>query len=166
MPNYKSFDDYFDYSLNQIFGEPVIEAPVESKPTIQNMPQTAFEKALESSGVGIEQAAQFLESLGSINIGGVDFTLRDLMPVDEGMSQTLKTAGSGMPLTTGSGLQTTLKPEVGKAGIELSLLGPVGSAIGKVASKAGKKAMQNKAKLAIGAGTVSASEATKQKATE
>jgi hypothetical protein len=71
-----------------------------------------------------------------------------------------------MPLTVGSGLQTSLKPEFGKAGAELSLLGPAGKLIEKGVTKVAKTAMKNKAKLATGTATISASEASKQKAKE
>jgi len=168
-------------TLEQLYGEeydahlyadilpdetPVERVLAENKPTIENMPQNAYQKGLELAGIDIEQAAKFLESLGSVNIGGIDFTLRDLMPVDKGTSEALKTAGSGMPLTVGSGLQTTLKPEFGKAGVELSLLGPAGKLIEKGVTKVAKTAMKNKAKLATGTATISASEASKQKAKE
>ena len=160
-----------EYNSNLYAGVLPEETPVQrvlsdNKPTVQNMPQSAYEKGLELAGIGVEQAATFLESLGSINIGGVDFTLRDLMPVDTGTSEALKTAGSGMPLTVGSGLQTRLKPEFGKAGAELSLLGPAGKLLEKGVTKVAKTAMKNKAKLATGTATISASEASKQKAEE
>lgn len=160
-----------EYDYNLYAGVLPEETPVQrvlsdNKPTVQNMPQSAYEKGLELAGIGVEQAATFLESLGSINIGGVDFTLRDLMPVDTGTSEALKTAGSGMPVTVGSGLQTRLKPEFGKAGAELSLLGPAGKLIEKGVTKVAKTAMKNKAKIATGTATMSASEATKQKAEE
>lgn len=168
-------------TLEQLYGEeydahlyadilpdqtPVEKVLADNKPTIQAMPQSAYEKGLELAGIGVEQAAKFLESLGSVNIGGIDFTLRDLMPVDTGTSEALKTAGSGMPVTVGSGLQTRLKPEFGKAGAELSLLGPAGKLIEKGVTKVAKTAMKNKAKLATGTATISASEASKQKAKE
>jgi hypothetical protein len=160
-----------EYNSNLYAGVLPEETPVQrvlsdNKPTVQNMPQSAYEKGLELAGIGVEQAATFLESLGSINIGGVDFTLRDLMPVDTGTSEALKTAGSGMPLTVGSGLQTRLKPEFGKAGAELSLLGPAGKLVEKGVTKVAKTAIKNKAKLATGTATISASEASKQKAEE
>lgn len=160
-----------EYNSNLYAGVLPEETPVQrvlsdNKPTVQNMPQSAYEKGLELAGIGVEQAATFLESLGSINIGGVDFTLRDLMPVDTGTSEALKTAGSGMPVTVGSGLQTRLKPEFGKAGAELSLLGPAGKLVEKGVTKVAKTAMKNKAKLATGTATISASEASKQKAEE
>lgn len=160
-----------EYDYNLYAGVLPEETPVQrvlsdNKPTVQNMPQSAYEKGLELAGIGVEQAATFLESLGSINIGGVDFTLRDLMPVDTGTSEALKTAGSGMPVTVGSGLQTRLKPEFGKAGAELSLLGPAGKLVEKGVTKVAKTAMKNKAKIATGTATMSASEATKQKAEE
>lgn len=163
------YGEEYDYNLYAgILPEetPVQRVLSDNKPTVQNMPQSAYEKGLELAGIGVEQAATFLESLGSINIGGVDFTLRDLMPVDTGTSQALKTAGSGMPVTVGSGLQTRLKPEFGKAGAELSLLGPAGKLIEKGVTKVAKTAMKNKAKIATGTATMSASEATKQKAEE
>ena len=129
----------------------------ENQPTIQSIPQNAYQKGLELAGINLEQAAQFLESLGSINIGGVDLSLRDLLPVDKGTSEALKTAASGMPLTVGGGLQTRLKPEFGKAGVELSLIGPAGKLIEKGIGAMAKSAMKNKAKIATGAGATATS---------
>lgn len=149
---------YFEEYDAHLYADILPDEPqVENQPTIQNIPQNAYQKGLELAGINIEQAAQFLESLGSVNIGGIDFTLRDLMPVDKGTSESLKTFGSGMPLTVGGGLQTRLKPELGKAAVELSLLGPAGKIIGSGISKVGKTAMKNKAKLAT-IGTAAASQ--------
>jgi hypothetical protein len=48
----------------------------------------------------------------------------------------------------------------------LSLLGPAGKLIEKGVTKVAKTAMKNKAKIATGTATMSASEASKQKAEE
>jgi hypothetical protein len=70
-------------TLEQLYGEeydahlyagilpdetPVERVLAENKPTVQNMPQSAYERGLELAGIGVEQAATFLESLGSVNI--------------------------------------------------------------------------------------------------
>lgn len=143
---------------------PVEKAFAQNQPTVQAMPQSNIEKVLEASGIKLEQAAQFLEGLGSVNIGGIDFTLRDLLPVDRGTSEALKTAGSGMPLTVGSGLQTRVKPEFAKAAGEIGLATVAAKPIEKGISAMTKSAMKNKGKVITGATVATGTTATKEKA--
>lgn len=144
---------YADVVPNQSTVEKVF---AENQPKVQNIPQNAYQKGLDLAGINLEQAATFLESLGSINIGGVDLSLRDLLPVDKGVSGALKTLGSGMDVTTGTGSATTLKPEFKQAAGELALLGTAGKVIEKGVNAMGKAAMKNKAKVAVGTATISA----------
>ena len=151
-----------DFKLNAYLPEETPEETAKELLTpkqevLKSVPQNLIERGLENAGIGLEQAAQFLESLGSVNIGGIDFTLRDLLPVDKGTSAALKTAGSGMPLTVGGGLQTRVKPEFGQAATELSLVGPVGASIAKTV---GKVAVKNKAKIATGAAITTATQSS------
>lgn len=143
---------------------PVEKAFAQNQPTIQAMPQSNIEKVLEASGIKLEQAAQFLEGLGSVNVGGIDFTLRDLLPVDKGASEALKTAGSGMPLTVGSGLQTRVKPEFAKAAGEIGLATVAAKPIEKGINAMAKSAMKNKGKVITGATVATGTTATKEKA--
>lgn len=145
--------------------EPSLEKVAqENQPTIQNIPQSAFERGLELAGIGLEEAATFLESLGSIEIAGVPISLRSLLPVDVETSKALKTAGSGMPLTVGGGLQTRLKPEFGGAATEVALATTLAKPIEKGVKSIGKAAMKNKAKIATGVSAMTAASTDKQKA--
>jgi len=159
-------DEYDAHLYADVMPEPSVVEKVfaENKPTIQNIPQNAYQKGLDIAGINLEQAATFLESLGSINIGGVDLSLRDLLPVDKGVSGALRTLGSGMSMTTGTGSATTLKPEFRGAAGELALLGTAGKVIEKGVTAMGKAALRNKAKVAVGTATISAPEASKEKA--
>ena len=161
------YGDEYDAHLyaDIVPGQSVVEKVfAENQPTIQNIPQNAYQKGLDLAGINLEQAATFLESLGSVNIGGVDLSLRDLLPVDKGVSGALRTLGSGMDVTTGVGSATTLKPEFKQAAGELALLGTAGKVIEKGVKAIGKSAMKNKAKVAVGTATISAPEASKEKA--
>ena len=144
---------------------PVEKAFAQNQPTIQEIPQSSIEKVLEQSGIKLDQAAQFLEGLGSVNIGGIDFTLRDLLPVDRGTSEALKTAGSGMPLTTGSGVvNTKFKPEFTEAAKEIALTTVAAKPISKGINAIVKSAMKNKGKVITGATVATGTTATKEKA--
>jgi len=145
------------------FQSPVEKVFKENQPSVQAVPQNIVQKGLEEAGIGLEQAAKFLEDLGSINIGGIDFTLRDLLPVDKGTSEALKTAGSGMPLTTGSGLQTKVKPEFAKAATEIGLATTLAKPIEKGVSALAKKAIKNKSKVAAGVSAMTAASTEKAK---
>jgi hypothetical protein len=149
---------FVNFKLNAYMPEETAKDLLAPKQEVlKSVPQNLLEQGLESAGINLEQAAQFLENLGSVNVGGIDFTLRDLLPVDKGTTAALKTAGSGMPLTVGGGLQTRLKPEFGQAATELSLVGPVGTSIAKTV---GKIAVKNKAKIATGAAITTATQSS------
>lgn len=146
---------------------PVEKIFKENQPTLKPVPQSAYEKGLELAGIKLEDAAKFLEGLGSVNIGGIDFTLRDLLPIDEGVSSALKTAGSGMSLTSGKGMTTNLEPGFNKdllnAGAEIALATVAAKPIEKSLKAIGKAIVKNKAKVATGAAALSASEASRVK---
>lgn len=142
---------------------PVEKVFAENKQTVQPVPQNAYQKGLELAGIDLDKAAKFLEGLGSVDIGGVKLTLRDLLPIDKGTSAALKTAGSGMPLTTGSGLQTQVKPEFGQAATEAGMATTLAKPIESGVTKLAKSAMKNKSKVAAGAAAMSASQPTRIK---
>lgn len=142
---------------------PVEKVFAENKPTIQAVPQNLLQQTLENAGIGLENAAKFLEGLGSVNIGGVELTLRDLLPIDEQTSKALKTAGSGMPLTTGKGWTTEMKPEFTGAAGEIAAATVGGKAVQKGVSKLAKSVMKNKAKVTTGAAATTATQATRVK---
>lgn len=149
---------------------PVEKVFKENQPTLKPVPQSAYEKGLELAGIDLEKAAKFLEGLGSVNVGGIDFTLRDLLPVDEGVSSALKTAGSGMSLTSGKGMTTNLEPgfskDLLKAGSEIALATVAAKPIEKSLKAIGKAIVKNKGKAATGAATLTGASATKEKAKE
>jgi hypothetical protein len=151
-----------DYNPDQTAQEMLAPKQEVLKP----VPQTTYEQGLESAGIKIEQFAKFLESVGSVNIGGMEFTLRDLLPVDRGTSATLKDLGSGMDLTHGQGMTTSLAPEFQKnalsAAVELSLAGKAGELISKPIGKIAKKAKENKAAVAGGVAAITATQSQKQ----
>jgi hypothetical protein len=133
---------------------------------LKPVPQTTYEQGLESAGIKIEQFAKFLESVGSVNIGGIDFTLRDLLPVDRSTSATLKDLGSGMPLMAGKGTTTSLAPQFQKdalgAALELTLAGKGGQLISKPIGKLGKKIQENKSGVAGGVAAITGTQSQKQ----
>lgn len=162
----EEYGNYTAIDVDEIMDaqSPVEKVFKENQPTIQNLPQSALERGLELAGIGLEDAAKFLEGLGSIDIAGVPVSLRTLLPVDVGTSEALKTAGSGMPLTTGSGLQTKVKPEFAKAATEIGLATTLAKPIEKGVSALAKKAMKNKSKVAAGVSAMTVASDTKEKA--
>lgn len=155
------YGDEYDAHLyaDVVPGQSVVEKVfAENQPTIKNVPQSAYQKGLELAGINLDQAAQFLEGLGSVNIGGIDFTLRDLLPIDKGVSEALKSAGSGMDITTGKGMTKNLRPEFDQAAVELSLLGPAAKVLEKSIGAISKAALKHKGKIAVGTGATVTSE--------
>lgn len=163
-------EEYGNYSIADLDEMIATQSPVEkaftaNQPSIQNIPQNAIQRGLELAGIGLEDAAKFLEGLGSVEIAGVPVSLRTLLPLDTGTSEALKTAGSGMPLTTGSGiLNRKFKPEFTEAGKEIALATVAAKPIEKGIKAIGKATMKNKAKVAAGVTALTASSANKEKA--
>lgn len=122
--------------------------------SIKPIETTVIEDALSYAGIKLEDMGKFLENIGSVNVGGIDFTLKDLMPIGDGVISALKLAGSGMPMTTGKGMTTALKPELNMAaaeiGVATALANPVAAGLKSVA----KSIVKNKAKVATGAAAV------------
>jgi hypothetical protein len=94
-----------------------------------------LENALSTAGIGLEQAGKFLESLGSIDVGGVELSLRDLMPLVgysedgqvQGTPRLLQKMGRGESVTSGtgmtSGIKESAKADVAAAAFDISTLG-------------------------------------------
>lgn len=123
--------------------------------------QTGLQRIMEKTGMTLEQVGEAIEDLGSVNIGGFEVSLRDLLPfvggsVEEtdpvtgevterttGTPAALQQMGQGVSATTGTGFARQLRPDVKEAVFDVLELGgaaKVGSAVGK---KAGKKAAES-----------------------
>jgi hypothetical protein len=116
--------------------------------------QTGLQKVMEQTGLTLEQIGMGLESLGSVNIGGFEISLRDILPfvgssekkidpltgeetvVQTGTPAALQQLGQGVSATTGTGFATQLRPDM-KAGA-IDIVDLVG--IGKAATAGAKKA--------------------------
>jgi hypothetical protein len=139
----KTFEDLYmdEYSLHQHADIPMAQAPsvgvVAKKPTDQMsaIEPSKLEDALSASGIKLEQAGQFLQSLGSVNVGGVELSLRDLVPFvgsssdgqEQGTPQLLQKMGRGESITSGigmtSGIKESAKADVAAAAFDISTLG-------------------------------------------
>ena len=112
--------------------------------------QTGFERLLEKTGLTLEEFGKELDKLGSVKIGGVEITLRDIIPFvgysdegeQKGTPQALIKKGRGISMTTGTGLTTQLKEDtkqlVGDVVTTLPIAGTAkaaGKAIKKVRAK-------------------------------
>jgi hypothetical protein len=124
----------------------------QAESVIKPLETSKVEDALSAAGIKLRDVNKFLEELGSINIAGIDFTLRDLMPLDEGVISALELAGSGQPMTTGKGMTTGLDPRLGAAAAEIgtavTLAKPLEAGLKNIA----KKVAKNKAKTATALG--------------
>jgi hypothetical protein len=128
-------------------------------PSIKPIEQTALERALQKTGLTLEQAGRFLDSLGQVDIpllGKV--SLADLVPFVgtakegtrsvmgpadwQGTPMALQQAGTGQSLTRGTGFARQLTPDASLAALDVGINAvPVGKAIvsgGKALTKAGK----------------------------
>jgi len=132
---------------------------------IKPLETSKVEDALALAGVKLRDVNKFLEELGSVNIGGIDFTLRDLMPFDEGVVSALELAGSGQPMTTGQGMTTGLDPRLGAAAAEIGTAATLAKPLEAGLKNVAKKVVKNKTKIAAALGTTlqSASEKDESK---
>ena len=139
----KTFEDLYmdEYSLHQHADIPMAQAPsvgvVAKKPTdeMRAIEPSKLEDALSASGIKLEQAGQFLQSLGSVNVGGVELSLRDLVPFvgsssdvqEQGTPQLFQKMGRGESITSGtgmtSGIKESAKADVAAAAFDVSTLG-------------------------------------------
>lgn len=130
---------------------------------MREIPQTGFEKALEKTGLTLEQFGKELENLGSISIGGVEFTLRDIIPfvgysqkvespitgqeetIQSGTPKALQMAGRGESLIKGKGMTTELKREGKDVVADIATTLPIAT-IGKTVKKVMKKSKSEEPK--------------------
>lgn len=115
-----NLDERFrEYKLNAYMPEEPVMAPeiiVKPEETLKEIKQTPFEKTLEATGLTLEDVGNALDSIGKINIKGVEIGLRDLLPfvgsVEDGKTvgtpAALQAAGRGESLTRGKGMATEL----------------------------------------------------------
>ncbi len=145
-------------------GRPTMSDAGSGMPTIKPIEQTAFERALQKTGLTLEQAGRFLDGLGQVDIpllGKV--SLADLVPFVgtakegtrsvlgpaewQGTPMALQQAGTGQSLTRGTGFARQLTPDASLALMDVGLNAvPVGRAVvsgGRaLAPKAGQMAGQ------------------------
>jgi hypothetical protein len=109
--------------------------------------QTGLQKVMEQTGLTLEQIGMGLESLGSVNIGGFEISLRDILPfvgssekkidpvtgeetvVQTGTPAALQQLGQGVSATTGTGFARQLRPDMKAAAIDVVDLVGAGKAI-------------------------------------
>ena len=126
--------------------------------SIKGIDPTKFEKALEATGLTLEQAGRFLHGLGTVNVPLLgDVSLADFVPFVgtakpgsqsvltpaewQGTPMALQQAGTGQSLTTGTGFARRMTEDAGLAAMDVLVNAvPVGKAIVK-----GGKALAPKA---------------------
>jgi hypothetical protein len=118
-----NLDERFrEYKLNAYMPEETVMAPeivVKPEETLQEVKQTPFEKTLETTGLTLEDIGSALDSIGKINIKGVEIGLRDLLPFVGSMEDgkvtgtpaALQAAGRGESLIRGKGMAAELTPD-------------------------------------------------------
>jgi hypothetical protein len=132
-------------------------------PTIQPIEQTTVERALEKTGITLEQAGRFLDSLGQVDIPGLGkMSLVDLVPFVgtpkegersvlgpanwQGTPKTLQQMGTGVGsmvdrVTTGTGMARQLNEDAKLTTMDVALnavpAGKAAKSIGKSAKAAG-----------------------------
>jgi len=154
---------YLNYSLERDYPA----APRQD--SIKPIEQTNFEKALQATGIGLEQAGRFLDSLGQVEVpllGKVslaDFvpfvgsakegSRSVLAPADwQGTPMALQQAGTGQSLTRGTGFARQMTEDAKLATMDVATnIVPVAKAIGKtgkaLAPKAGEMVLDSMSKL-------------------
>jgi len=118
-----NLDERFaQYKLNAYMPEETVMAPeivVKPEETLQEIKQTPFERTLEATGLTLEDVGAALDSIGKINIKGVEIGLRDLLPfvgsIEDGKvigtPAALQAAGRGESLIKGKGMAAELSPD-------------------------------------------------------
>lgn len=113
---------FMQYKLNAYMPEETVMAPeivVKPEETLQEIKQTPFERTLEATGLTLEDVGAALDSIGKINIKGVEIGLRDLLPfvgsIEDGKvigtPAALQAAGRGESLIKGKGMAAELSPD-------------------------------------------------------
>ncbi len=118
-----NLDERFaQYKLNAYMPEETVMAPeivVKPEETLQEIKQTPFERTLEATGLTLEDVGAALDSIGKINIKGVEIGLRDLLPfvgsIEDGKvigtPAALQAAGRGESLIKGKGMAAELSTD-------------------------------------------------------
>ena len=118
-----NLDERFaQYKLNAYMPEETVMVPeivVKPEETLQEIKQTPFERTLEATGLTLEDVGAALDSIGKINIKGVEIGLRDLLPfvgsIEDGKvigtPAALQAAGRGESLIKGKGMAAELSPD-------------------------------------------------------
>lgn len=118
-----NLDERFaQYKLNAYMPEETVMAPeivLKPEETLKEIKQTPFEKTLETTGLTLEDVGAALDSIGKINIKGVEIGLRDLLPfvgsIEDGKvtgtPAALQAAGRGESLIKGKGMAAELSPD-------------------------------------------------------
>ena len=133
--------------------------------TIKPLPQTTLERALESAGIGLEQAGRFLDSLGRVDVPGLgEISLADLVPFVgspkpgsrsvmfpadwQGTPKTLQQMGTGVGsmldrVTTGTGMARQLNEDAKLTAMDVGFNAvPVGRAVARGATALAPKAAE------------------------
>lgn len=118
-----NLDERFaQYKLNAYMPEETVMAPeivVKPEEALQEIKQTPFERTLEATGLTLEDVGAALDSIGKINIKGIEIGLRDLLPfvgnIEDGKMigtpAALQAAGRGESLIKGKGMAAELSPD-------------------------------------------------------
>lgn len=126
--------------------------------SIKAIEQTRFEKAMQDTGLTLEQAGRFLNGLGTVNVPLLgEVSLADFVPFVgtakpgsqsvltpaewQGTPMALQQAGTGQPLTKGTGFARRMTEDAGLAAMDVVFNAvPIGKAV-----VAGGKALAPKA---------------------
>ena len=120
--------------------------------SIKAIEQTRFEKAMQDTGLTLEQAGRFLHGLGTVNVPLLgEVSLADFVPFVgtakpgsqsvltpaewQGTPMALQQAGTGQPLTKGTGLARKMTEDASLAAMEVLMSAVPG---GKAVVKGGK----------------------------
>lgn len=158
--------------FDQMFIDRSLERDYPAAPrqdSIKPIEQTNFEKALQATGIGLEQAGRFLDSLGQVEVpllgkvsladfvpfvGSAKEGSRSVLgPADwQGTPMALQQAGTGQSLTRGTGMARQLKPDASLAVMDVATnIVPVAKSVGSVAKSlaptAGEMALKGMQKL-------------------
>jgi hypothetical protein len=110
----------------------------QSRGTIKAIEQSRFEKALENTGLTLEQAGKFLDNLGQVDVpllgkisladfvpfvGSVKEGSRSVLgdPQMQGTPMALQQAGTGQSLTKGTGFARQMKEDASLAAMDIGL---------------------------------------------
>lgn len=117
--------------------------------SIKAIEPTRFERALQATGLTLEQAGRFLDSLGQVDVPVLGkISLADFVPFVgtakegtrsvlgeaawQGMPMALQQAGTGQSLTRGTGFARQLTPDASLAVMDVGLNAvPIGKALAK-----------------------------------